>query len=382
MTEAVIDGGVVDSGAPIDVDIATQPTELGAQTPEKAPEPDKPSTSVGDAIRKAQEKIAAKEAAKEPAPKGEPKTEPKAEAPKADAAKEAAKPASEPKPDAKEPQPRENGKFVAKDKPAEQPRPSHTAEDAPARFTQDVKEIWHTLPENARGEVKRMEREFTEGFNKYKAAADRDAGLNEFHDMARQSGKDLRNVVGEYVEMEKLLYREPVKALETIMQRVGISPRQYAEHILNLTPDQQSAQQDQTISELRRELSALKQQIGGVQQTFQQQQETAVTREVNQFKAAHPRFDELSDDIAFFLQTRCPGDLAQAYELAERLNPAPAKPSATADVAAQPRTEPAVNPAGNKSISGAPIGDGSTPKANGPVPSTREALKRAMARVA
>jgi hypothetical protein len=40
---------------------------------------------------------------------------------------------------------------------------------------------------------------------------------------------------------------------------------------------------------------------------------------------ANPRFEELSDDIAFFLKSGRTKDLAEAYQLAERLNPTPSE---------------------------------------------------------
>jgi hypothetical protein len=385
MTEAAIaaDSGSAPAdigGAPLLDVVPTQNSPLPAQTGEVADKPASLDDVLDRAMAKANEKQAAKEA---------PAAKPEA---KADAKPVEAKDAKpDVKPEAKEPQPRENGRFVST-KPAEQQqqpaqqqqqvKPSHTAGDPPARFTQDVKDIWATLPENARGEITRMERELTEGLNKYRGAAERDGKLNEFHEMARQAGKELPNVVREYVNMENLLRQDPVRGLETLCQRMGYSLRQVAEHVLGQTPDQQAAQQDQTILELRNQIATLQQQIGGVQQTFQQQQETAISREVNQFKAAHPRFDELAEDIAFFLQTRCPGDLAQAYELAERLNPAPAQAKAdTTEASSAPVIDLQVQTEkGNKSVNGAPSSAGSEPKQKRRSSSIDEALDRAMAR--
>jgi hypothetical protein len=46
---------------------------------------------------------------------------------------------------------------------------------------------------------------------------------------------------------------------------------------------------------------------------------------VTKFAAAHPRFEELSEDIVFFLDTGRANDLAEAYGLAERFNLAPSE---------------------------------------------------------
>jgi hypothetical protein len=41
---------------------------------------------------------------------------------------------------------------------------------------------------------------------------------------------------------------------------------------------------------------------------------------VVKFAAAHPRFEELSEDIVFFIESGRADDLAEAYDLAERFS--------------------------------------------------------------
>jgi hypothetical protein len=45
------------------------------------------------------------------------------------------------------------------------------------------------------------------------------------------------------------------------------------------------------------------------------------------FAAAHPRFEELSEDIVFFLDTGRADDLEEAYSLAERFSSSTASAS-------------------------------------------------------
>lgn len=277
----------------------------------------------------------------------------------------------------------ETGKFASKD-PAKveakealksEVKPSYTAGDPPARFTPDVKAEWAKLPENVRGEVSRMERELTQGYEKHKTAAERDATLNEFHDMAKQSGKDLPSVVREYVNMENALRKDLVGGLETICQRMGVSLRDVAAHVIGQKPEQVQSKQDATIRELRQTVQQLEQRVGTVAQTFQKQQETSTLQEVSAFAEKNPRFEELANDIAFFMKSGRAKDLSEAYQLAERLNPAQASTTEAAkahviDLSAQ--TEK-----GQKSINGAPSA-GSSP-AKQPSNSIKEALRKAMA---
>jgi hypothetical protein len=371
-------GAVINENAPG----YTQP--LGSQIPPDAqakPEvPAKPA-SLDDSIDRAIAKSAAKqaEAAKEPA---------KAPEPKADAKADKAEP--------KEPPTRgEGGKFAPKEPPAadqnaapakpaaELAKPSFTASDAPSRFSDDAKKEWATAPESVRRETERAIKELTDGFQKYKGAAERDATLNEFHEMAKASGKELPSVVREYVNMENHLRKDLLGGLDTICQRMGVSLRDVAAHVMGQKPEQQASQQDATTRELRQELAALKQQVGGVTQTIEQQREQATLTEINKFAADNPRFEELADDIAFFMRSGRAKDLPEAYQLAERLNPAPAgqaKEIAAAASSAAP--EPPVHPdKGQKSINGAPSAGSSPAAKKRESKSLDEALDRAFRQV-
>jgi hypothetical protein len=382
MTDAAIaaDGGAAPAdigGAPLLEVVPTSTSPLGSQVPPdaRAENQPKPAASLDDVLDRAEAKVREKDAAKaKPEAKVDADAKPEVKA--------------DTKPEAKEPQPRDNGKFAstkpaeAEVKPPVAPAKSFTASEAPARFSDDAKAEWAAAPESVRRESERAIRELTEGHQKYRQAAERDSALNEFHEMAKQSGKELHGVVREYVNMENLLRQNPVQGVEAILQRVGITPRQYAEHILGQSPDDQASEQSRHIMELNTKIQRLEQALGGVQQTFQQQQESAVSKEVTQFKEAHPRFDELADDIAFFLKTRCPGDLAQAYELAERLNPAPAQADAsTTDASSAPVIDlQAQTQKGNKSIVGAPSRAGSEPATKKRSSNIDDALDRAFSR--
>ena len=367
----------VPAGAVINENTPSHNEPLGSQAPDERPsaEPAKP-VSLDDSIDRAMAKAEAKaKPVDKPAVKPEAKVD--------------AKP--EPKPEAKPaPERGEGGKFVAKDaQPGADPKPepakaSFTASEAPSRFSDDAKKEWATAPESVRKETERAIKELTDGFQKYKQSAERDQALTEFHDMAKASGKELHGVVREYVNMENRLRTDLVGGLEDICQRVGVSLRDVAAHVMGQKPEEQASQQDAVIRSLRQELADLKQQVGGVTQTIQQQREQATLTEVTKFAADHPRFDELADDIAFFMKSGRAKDLPEAYQLAERLNPAPAtqaKDDALAASSAVQDPPPAQPDKGTKSINGAPS-PGSTPAAKKRVAkSLDDSLNTAFSRV-
>lgn len=307
-------------------------------------------------------------------------------APAADAAKPIAdvktapdaKPASEPVKDA----------AVVDKGTIKPPLPSYTASAPPSRFSPDAKEAWAAAPEPVRAEVARMEKELTAGFEKHRAAAERDGSIAEFHDLAAKGGTTVKEALSKYVGMENQLRADPLKGLEIICQNAGLSLREVAAHIMGQTPEQQASQSDTTMRELRAEIAELKKSVGGVTQTFEQQRTQTTQENVTKFAADHPRFEELSDDIAFFLKSGRTKDLAEAYGLAERLNPAPVKaiaevpaPASTAAVAEVIKATPDLSvqtERGSKSIAGAPTA-GSNPVRKQPSTSIKEALRRAAA---
>lgn len=378
----------IDGGAPAPAESTPAPAPEAVQLPnpistepQKAPEPkaeakpepkaDKPveskPISTREALQKAREKV---EADNKPA---EAKTEAKTEA----------KPADKPAPVKSEPARDETGKFAAKEPatPEAKPEPkaSFTASEPPARFSADAKARWAETHESIRGETERAIRELTEGHQKYKAAAERDAGLAEFHEMAQQSGKELRNVVREYVNMENALRQDLVGGLNEICSRMGVSLRDVAAHVMGQPADQASSAQDATIRELKNKIAQLEQGVGQVTQTFQQQREQATLQEVTAFAEKNPRFEELADDIAFFMKSGRAKDLSEAYQLAERLNPAPKAPEANTAASSAPVIDlTAQTERGQKSIAGSPT-PGSDPVRRQPSTSIKESLRRAMA---
>lgn len=369
-TAVIPDGGAT---APAEVAIPVEqvdvPQPLGNQTPvAEKPEPvkaePKARETVSDTLRKAAADVKAKEAAKA------------AEKIVAEKAKtEAAKPeaTAEAKPEKTRD---ETGRFTPREPVQEQPQ--KPAYDPPARFSADAKTEWAKSPPSVQAEVHRAFREMEAGIEKHRAAAQEFEQIREFHDLAREHGTSIKAALTNYTNLERTIAADPLKGLQMVADYAGLDLRKVAAHIMGQSPDQVSSQQDATIRELRQELAALKQSVGSVQQTFQQQRTETISRSVTEFAQSHPRFDELADAIKEEISHGY--SLEQAYERAERLNPAPAVFTPPPLTPAKPALAP-LNPAGQKSITGAP-GNGSYPSAKrGPNQPLEEVVKRAFAHV-
>lgn len=387
------DAPAAPSAVPVATDHAPQTQALGSQTPvaekppappepakqESAPKPEKaePSKTAGDAISKALATVKANQEAKA-----------KAAEPTAPAAKEEpAKPA----------QPRsEGGQFASSQPKAEAPAPAPQAQqqsaqpsphrDAPARFSPDAKSAWEATSEPVKAEIHRAIRELEQGHQKYRADAEAFDSIRDFDALAKQHGTDLKTALVRYTNMERLLASDPIKGLHELARNMGLPLRDLAAAIVGQAPDQVQSHQDHTIRQLQAQIQQLTQQVGGVSQSIETDKRTAITNQVEKFAEDHPRLDELANDIEFFLTNKRASNLAEAYDLAERLNPAPAStspapaaaPAPAPDIPAEPKP---LNPAGQKSISGAPSSGSDPANKRPPASNNREALDRAFARV-
>lgn len=279
-----------------------------------------------------------------------------------------------------------DGTFKAADKPVEgeikpqaekvETKPVPTAVDAPSRFSADAKAAWATAPDAVKSEVTRAIRELEGGIQQYQQAFE---PYKAFDQQLKQNGQTFQEVFDHYTGIEALLERDPLRGLDTICQNLGTSLKAIAAHVMEQPQDQQATQQDAVIRELRNEISELKKGLGGVSTTIKSQQEKALLSQIDEFSAdpAHSRFDELSNDIVFFLNSGRTKDLKEAYELAERLNPAPVVAPTPAVQAAQPAAQ-AQTQKGQLSTTGAPS-SGSNPAHRKPPASARDALDRAFA---
>lgn len=260
---------------------------------------------------------------------------------------------------------------------------SRSQDEPPGRFSDEAKDAWRQAPASVRAEVHRLERELTEGLQKYRSNAEAFEEYRPFAEKLQQTGQKFGDVVGCYTGIEDLLAKDPLQGLDVICRNLGTSLSDVAARLngtgngLQSVPDPLSPEtmspQDASIRGLREELSGLKQQIGAVSQTVSSQTQRTLQSQIDAFAQSNPRFQELGDDVAFFLQSGRAQDLQDAYRLAERLNPVP------------PPAVPADNPAdvaqtrkGQLSVTGAP-GSGSNPINRQPPSSARDALDNAFA---
>lgn len=320
----------------------------------------------------------------------------------ADDEDEAPKKEAKPKVEAKKPEPKvEKPAPEAKEAPeatapVEKPAPRPTAyKEPPAGFDPAAKGEWEAVPESVRGAMHRRAQEMEQGIAKYRADAQEYEPVKKYAEMAKQSGTTLDQALSRYVQMEEGLRRDPIAGLEAVVANLGLKGpngqpatlRDIAAHIMGQKPDQLASRQEATIAQLNRQLQEVTQKLGGFQQHIETQQMQAKTSQAESewqsFQREYPRAAELEAPIAEFL-TKYPAPanmpikdrLADAYAWAVAKSPEGVHTAEPPLV--QTQAAPFPNPAGQKSISGAPGGNPQIPTGSRKPVNRSAAIEKAM----
>jgi hypothetical protein len=360
----------------------TYDTAYGAGKMDAKPdEPAKPE-SLDDVLR---DEIKKQDEAKPEKPEADPKAKPEAKVEEKPEAKP--DPEAAPKTPVKDVEPARDGKEAAgREKP---PSEGEKVHEPPARLLPKAREVWANVPREVKAEWDRFEREVATERETYKEAAQFHEELKEYREMAKQVGTTVPFALKRYVEFDKQIAQDfgrgmaaiaadqgksPADAVASLLRGLGSSPEQYAKHVLaNPQAHRQPAPQAQPRPQndpLVQRLAMLEQRLEG--QEHERVRDQTLSSVVTPFAEAHPRFDELSEDIAKLLKSGMiptsmdkAAQLEVAYDMAERLRPSPRQPQAAfADPA--PAADPTPD-AGRKSVRGAPS-DGLTPRAEDDLP--------------
>lgn len=254
---------------------------------------------------------------------------------------------------------------AAKPGKEEQAKEERRFAEAPPSFLPKAKEVWRNTPHAVQDEVARLVQEHNAATEQSRATVERYEQLRQFDDLARSNGRDLRESLARITEIEDKLQSNPLAGLNEILREIGprkadgqpYSLYEVAQFVAQQEPQNyqrmvaqppQQPREDPRVAELTQEVSRLR-------------EEHLASTIVEPFKRDNPRFEELSKDIAFFLESdRIPASLsprdrlAAAYDMAERINPPSHvdQPSASDGLADTRRAD--VDFSGSKSIKSSP----------------------------
>jgi len=285
----------------------------------------------------------------------------------------------------------DQGRFTAKESQPGMPladKAGTLPAEPPSRFSADAKAAWTTVPDSVRGEVHRAFREMEAGLTQYQQFFE---PLKPFYQLAQKHDTTVQDTLGRYVSLDlQLVSEDPARrlaAIQEVLDYAGISPQEYAAHIMGQKPDQTQAQSAAELRQLKGELAEMRQLMGGVSATLrhshESQLESQIDAMVEEFTRTHPRLSdaEFTNTVTRLISTQMADSLESAYDMAERLIPAPvAGARSAASIAAPSRPQPDQTRKGNISIAGAPV-SGSNPANRRPAVTARESLDRAFAEV-
>jgi hypothetical protein len=261
--------------------------------------------------------------------------------------------------------------------------------EPPPRFDDGAKADWHGAPESVRAATTKAFQQYERGIHQYRQAAEAFHQVRDYHEMAAQTGQNLRQVLQNYHGMEQRLRQDLFGGVDLIINNLGhtkrdgsrYTVRDFAADVLRLSPDQHRLTQQQNVQhaqhlQTQRLHQTVERLATGFQQMQYHQRFSHTLSEVDRFAASHPGFDERSDLIKAELDHGYP--LHVAYDRAMKL-----RPGNGATHAAQTRNAPAQTRDDiDRSISGAPTNGSVHPsQRQKPSSSNREALAKALKRV-
>lgn len=231
--------------------------------------------------------------------------------------------------------------------------------EPPARFLPKEREAWGNVPNVVKSAISRLAQEHETEVTQYKESHENWSKLSKFDQMAKQHNTNVHEALERYTALDGLLQAQPLEAIRQILGTRGITPEQYAQHVMS-NPEAHRAPAapptpDPAVRQMSSEVENLKSQLEEMR-TAQ-----AAATIIEPFRAANPRYDELQDDIAFFLQSgKIPASLSPqerleaAYDMAVRINPTSSVDQLPVKEVTAAKTErPAKPDAGTKSIRGA-----------------------------
>lgn len=261
----------------------------------------------------------------------------------------------------------------AKERPApekeakpETETPQHR--EAPRNFLPDSKEQWRNVPRSVKRDIAVMEQAIATEREQAREVSQRYESVREFDELARQNGQDLRQSLSRVVEFENQMRANPIRALQMALIEAG--PRKADGTPLSLMEVAQyivqggAEQYQQLMAETRRQEPQEDPRLNALQQEVMQMRgQQLLSSVIEPFKASHPRYSELEDDIAFFLTSgrispnlSVQDRLEAAYDMAVRLNPSSTSPRNQADQESPDRVSRRADDdfGGNKSIKSSP----------------------------
>lgn len=226
------------------------------------------------------------------------------------------------------PQPDEGEEEKVEGEVIEETSEEVQAVGAPKTWTKEALAEWATIPDRAKQEILKREEDFLRGITQYKEAADLGIAYSKvvepYTSMLAAEGVDPVGLFQSFAANHYLLSRgTPEQKVEIAAALINGYNIPFAELVNYLVEGAQAAPIDPEVSNLKKELSDLKNSLSSAQRIESERSVARLRKEIDDFAAdpAHPHFDELADDIHKLFESGMASSLAEAYEKAVYANP-------------------------------------------------------------
>lgn len=213
--------------------------------------------------------------------------------------------------------PAQGSKDVA---PAPSPveRPWLSGVAPPPGWSPAAKFHFEKLPQEVREAIAKREQEMDQGAAKFASYK----GLEEYDQLARNSGTTLNEAMGRYVQTERELAKDPVNTLVWLAQQYD-AMEGLAQYFGGQSQGQGHQNPEaQALHPVLQKLQTIEQELNSYKQQTEQQRISAINSQLQQFRAdpKHKYFDNVEEDMAILMESGKAKDLEDAYQKACRMN--------------------------------------------------------------
>jgi hypothetical protein len=199
---------------------------------------------------------------------------------------------------------------------AEAEQEAQPERNAPKSWAQDKHEVWKGLPDAAKDYIELREKQMLDGIEQYKTGHEYaswiDQAIRPYHDLIQQAGVNEAQAIMNLFEHHKAITQGSLEQRQQAFIKIG--------QMTGLIPQEGQKQPDPMVSQLQQEINAIKAKESEREQSYRQQVTDRINREVAEFAAKSPYFNELENDISQLISAGY--DLQTAYEKAVWANPA------------------------------------------------------------
>jgi hypothetical protein len=197
---------------------------------------------------------------------------------------------------------------------AEAPVEAQRVAGPPPGWSPTSKAAFATLPDSIKADIAKREQEINQGFAKLQDFK----GLDQYAEMARQSGTSLVEAFERYKAAEDALENNFYGGMTALCEMYGVHPMQFANAIATQYQGQGQQPQQQAQAEplIARQLRAIQEEVLTLKNERQQAEQEAINDQLQSFASDKPYFENVRRDMGLLIREGRAQTLDEAYDKA------------------------------------------------------------------